>query len=87
MIEAMAQSAGVMVLTGEGHKGQIAFFMSADKVKFRRVVAPGDQLMMEVELIRDRGKTAQIRGVAKVDGEIAAEADMLFSFTNASYLD
>lgn len=87
MVEAMAQSAGVMVLTADGHKGQIAFFMSADAVKFRRVVVPGDQLLMEVELIRDRGKTAQIRGVAKVGDEVACEAEMLFSFTEATYLD
>ena len=87
MIEAMAQTAGVTVLTNEEHHGKVAFFMAVDNVKFRRVVVPGDQLFLEVEVIRDRAKTAQIRAVAKVQGEIAAEADMMFSFTDASYLD
>ena len=61
--------------------------MAVDKVKFRKVVVPGDQLIMEVKVLRDREKTAQIRAQAKVDGEVAAEADMMFSFTDASYLD
>ena len=60
--------------------------MAADKVKFRKVVKPGDQLIIEVEVIRDRSRTTQIRGQARVGDEIAAEAEMLFSFTDASYL-
>ena len=87
MVEAMAQTAGVVILTNEEHRGKVAFFLSADNVKFRKVVSPGDQLCMEVEVIRDRAKTAQARAVAKVDGEIVAEADMVFSFTDASYVD
>lgn len=87
MIEAMAQTAGVTVLTNEEHHGKVAFFMAVDNVKFRKVVVPGDQLFLEVEVVRDRAKTAQIRAVAKVRGEIAAEADMMFSFTDSTYLD
>lgn len=86
MIEAMAQTAGVAVLTNEEHEGKVAFFMAVDKVKFRKVVVPGDQLILDVKVVRDRARTAQIRAEAKVDGEIVAEADMMFSFTNASYL-
>ncbi|MBI5415429.1 MAG: UDP-3-O-[3-hydroxymyristoyl] N-acetylglucosamine deacetylase [Candidatus Omnitrophica bacterium] len=87
MVEAMAQTAGVVILTNEVHHGKVAFFLAVDKVKFRRVVGPGDQLVMEVEVVRDRPKTAQVRALARVDGEIAAEAEMVFSFTDASYLD
>ena len=86
MVEAMAQVAGVVILTNEAHHGKVAFFMAVNNVKFRRVVNPGDQLVMEVEVVRDKSRTAQARGVAKVDGEIAAEADMMFSFTDADYL-
>jgi UDP-3-O-[3-hydroxymyristoyl] N-acetylglucosamine deacetylase/3-hydroxyacyl-[acyl-carrier-protein] dehydratase len=86
IVEAMAQTAGLAVLTNKEHHGKVAFFMAADKVKFRRVVVPGDQLVMETEVIRDRSKTAHIRAVAKVEGEVAAEADMVFSFTNVEYL-
>ncbi len=87
MVEAMAQTAGVVILTNEDHRGKVAFFLSVNNVKFRKVVVPGDQLIMEIDVIRDRPKTAQVRSIAKVDGEIVAEADMMFSFTDASYLD
>jgi len=87
MIEAMAQTAGIAVLSHANHLGKIAFFMGADKIKFRKVVVPGDQLVMEAEVIRDRSKTAMIQAKARVGGEIVAEAEMLFSFTDASYLD
>lgn len=86
MVEAMAQAAGVVVLTNEEHRGKLAFFMSADKVKFRKVVTPGDQLLMEVEVVSDKSRTAKICAQAKVGDEIVAEAEMLFSFTDASYL-
>lgn len=87
MVEAMAQTAGVVVLTSENHRGQLAFFLSADKVKFRKLVTPGDQLFMEVEVIRDRSSTAQARAVAKVAGEVVAEADMVFSFIEGNFLN
>ena len=87
MVEAMAQTAGVVILTNEAHRGKVAFFLAIDKVKFRRVVVPGDQLVMEIEVIRDRPKTAQVRAIARVGDEIAAEAEMVFSFTDVSYLD
>ncbi len=86
MVEAMAQTAGVVILTNEEHHGKVAFFLSADNVKFRKVVVPGDQLIIEVEVVRDRPKTAQVRAVTKVDGEVAAQAEMVFSFTDTSYL-
>jgi len=87
MIEAMAQTAGVVVLTSGAHNGKVALFMSISDVKFRKVVYPGDQLLMEVEIIRDRERTAHVKGVARVDGEVAIEADMMFSYTEAYYLN
>lgn len=86
MIEAMAQTAGVVVLTSGAHNGKVALFMSISDVKFRKVVYPGDQLLMEVEIIRDRERTAHVKGVGRVDGEVAIEADMMFSYTEAHYL-
>ena len=87
MVEAMAQTAGVVILTSKDHHGKVAFFMAADKVKFRKVVVPGDQLLMEVEVVRDRASSAQVHARARVGTEIVAEAEMIFSFTDASYLD
>lgn len=86
MVEAMAQTAGVLVLTSGEHPGKVALFMSIDAVKFRKVVIPGDQLIMEVEIVRDRDRTAQVKGVGRVGSEAVVEADMLFSYTDASYL-
>ncbi|MDO8675784.1 MAG: UDP-3-O-acyl-N-acetylglucosamine deacetylase [Candidatus Omnitrophota bacterium] len=86
MVEAMAQTAGVVVLTSGLHSGKVALFMAIEAVKFRKVVSPGDQLLMEVEIIRDRDRTASVKGTGRVDGEIVVEAEMLFSYTDASYL-
>jgi 3-hydroxymyristoyl/3-hydroxydecanoyl-(acyl carrier protein) dehydratase len=51
--------------------------MSLDEVKFRRPVVPGDQLRFELEMIQARGKTVKMKGVALVDGQVAAEAIMM----------
>lgn len=86
LVEAMAQMGGLVILAHPEHRGQIAFFMAADKVKFRKVVVPGDQLLLEAEIIRAKSKTVHIRTTAKVESEIVAEAEILFSFTDAAYL-
>ena len=87
MVEAMAQAAGVVVLTNPAHHDKLAFFMAIDRVKFRRVVVPGDQLRMEVEVIRDKSKITQVEAKGYVDDQLAVEANMTFSFTDAAYLD
>ncbi len=86
MVEAMAQTAGILILSNEVHRGKIAFFMAVDKVKFRKVVSPGDQLIIEANIMRDKTRTAQVSAKASVDGNVVAEAEMMFSFTDASYL-
>ena len=79
IIEAMAQTSGVMIGLGLGlvDKGALIYFMGIDGCKFRRKVVPGDQLLMDVETLRGRpgGKVWRLRGVASVDGEVAAEAE------------
>ena len=87
MIEALAQTAGILVLTNEEHRGKLALFMATDKVKFRKLVGPGEQLVLEVEMVRDRSRTALLHGKAKVNGEVATEADIMLSFTDASFWD
>ena len=66
---------------------KLAFFMATDKVKFRRVVSPGDQLRMEVEVTKDRTKIAQVQAKGYVGDQLVVEADMTFSFTDGSYLE
>ncbi len=82
MIEAMAQVGGVLLKESELHKDQIGLFMAVDNVKFRRTASPGDQLVMEVEVVRDRSRITSVHGKGRVNGEIVVEADMMFSFAD-----
>lgn len=79
IVEAMAQTAGVMIGVGADVVDQdlLIYFMSIDKCKFRRKVIPGDVLIMELETLRGRpgGKVWKFGGKATVDGELAAEAE------------
>lgn len=77
MVEAMAQTSAVMVGVEQdlADKNMLIFFMGIDKCKFRRKVGPGDTLMMHLETLRGGGKVWKFRGVAKVDGAVAAEVE------------
>lgn len=86
MIEAMAQTAGIAFLTNEAHRGKVAFFMAADQVKFRKPVSPGDQLVIEAEVLKDKVRIGKAKALARVNGGIVAEAVMMFSFTDESIL-
>jgi beta-hydroxyacyl-ACP dehydratase FabZ len=78
MVEAMAQVGGMLMMeTVENQHDKVVYFMSLDKVKFRRPVVPGDQLRLEVELTRVRGKSCQMRGIGFVDGAKVVEAEMM----------
>ena len=78
IVEAMAQPGGLRLLDQlNDADGKIVYFMSIDGVKFRKPVVPGDQLRLEVEMVKFRGKTCRMKGVAYVDGQPAAEAEMM----------
>jgi beta-hydroxyacyl-ACP dehydratase FabZ len=78
IVEALAQTGGLLLLGKLAEReGKIFYFMSLDNVKFRRPVVPGDQLRMEVEMVQFRGKVAKLKGVARVDGQVATEAEMM----------
>jgi UDP-3-O-[3-hydroxymyristoyl] N-acetylglucosamine deacetylase/3-hydroxyacyl-[acyl-carrier-protein] dehydratase len=77
IIEAMAQVGGMLLMGGlEEAEQKVVYFMSLDKVRFRKPVKPGDQLRFELDVIQIRGAVCKMRGVAKVDGELVAEAEM-----------
>lgn len=80
ILETMAQVGGVMLLSQEENRGKIAFFMSINNAKFRKVVVPGDQLVFEVTAVKIRSKISQVQGKATVNGQLVAEADMMFAF-------
>ena len=79
MIEAMAQVAGILMLNKPEHKGKLAYFMSVDKVKFRKPVVPGDVLTFEVELGKLRSKVGQAAGKTYVDGKVVCEGELMFA--------
>ena len=76
IIEAMAQTAAVMVVhtLGQEAEGKLVYFMSIDGARFRRPVVPGDALHIHVETLRNRGNVWKLQGEAKVDGVLVAEA-------------
>jgi UDP-3-O-[3-hydroxymyristoyl] N-acetylglucosamine deacetylase/3-hydroxyacyl-[acyl-carrier-protein] dehydratase len=77
IIEAMAQVGGMLLLGSLANPDEkVVYFMSLDNVKWRRPVKPGDQLRFELDLTQVRGMVCKMHGVAKVDGEVVAEADM-----------
>jgi UDP-3-O-[3-hydroxymyristoyl] N-acetylglucosamine deacetylase/3-hydroxyacyl-[acyl-carrier-protein] dehydratase len=77
IIEAMAQVGGMLLLGAiEDPQSKVVYFTSLDNVKWRRPVKPGDQLRFELDLLQVRGPMCKMHGVARVDGEIVAEADM-----------
>ena len=78
IVEAMAQVGGILLLSTTGNEGKIALFAGMDKIRFRRMVVPGDQLVSEVELIRVKGSFGKVRVTARVDGQVAAEGEYTF---------
>ncbi len=78
IVEAMAQTAGVALLTGHETQGKQAFFGGLDKVRFRRPVVPGDQLVMEAKLVRQKGAIGKMHITAKVSNELACSGDFSF---------
>jgi UDP-3-O-[3-hydroxymyristoyl] N-acetylglucosamine deacetylase/3-hydroxyacyl-[acyl-carrier-protein] dehydratase len=77
IIEAMAQVGGMLLMRSvPDAASKVAYFMSLDNVKFRRPVKPGDQLRIEIEVLRLRGTMCSMRGIARVEGDVVCEADM-----------
>ena len=79
IIEAMAQVGAVAVLSLPDLKDKLALFAGIDGARFRRQVVPGDQIRLEVEIIKFKGPIGKGRGVATVDGQVAAEAELTFA--------
>ena len=79
LVEAMAQVAGVLILSNRLNLGKRAYFMSIDRVKFRRMVLPGDQLNIEVSVLKLKTRTGQVYARALVDDKLVSEAYLMFS--------
>ena len=79
LMEALAQTGAVAILSKPEFQGRTAFLASIDKARFRRKVEPGDVLTLETVIIKEKGPMGMGKGVAKVNGEMAAEAVLTFA--------
>jgi beta-hydroxyacyl-ACP dehydratase FabZ len=83
IIEAMAQVAGILVGKLAPHtRGKIMFLASVEEAKFRKPVVPGDQLRIEMKLLRLKYSVAKMKGLATVDGQLVAEATLMCKLTD-----
>lgn len=80
IVEAMGQVGGLLLMSlVEDPEGKVVYLTGLDKVRFRQPVRPGDQLVCELELLRRRGTHCKVRGVARVEGAVVAEAELMAS--------
>ncbi|AJD92310.1 3-hydroxyacyl-ACP dehydratase [Jeotgalibacillus malaysiensis] len=79
IVEALAQAGAVAMLKQEDYKGKLAFFTGIDNCRFKRQVKPGDQLRLEVEIVRIKGPIGKGKATATVDGEVACETEIMFA--------
>ena len=78
IVEAMAQAGCVMMLSGvDDPETKVPFFAGIDRCKFRRPVVPGDQLRLELDVLRQRGGSCKLVGKAMIGEELAAEAEIM----------
>jgi beta-hydroxyacyl-ACP dehydratase FabZ len=79
ILEAMGQAGGIMVSTVLDHTDQdsILYFTGMDKVRFRKPVVPGDQLVIAMEVLKTRAKAFKMAATATVDGKVAAQAELM----------
>lgn len=80
LLEAMAQAGGILAYASDSQENQgLIYFMAMDRVRFRKPVTPGDQLISEMTLMKRRKRVMKMSGVATVDGKRVAEAEFLAS--------
>ena len=82
ILESMAQVGGILAYLTDQDKfeGDLVYFAGLDKVRFRRKVVPGDQLIVKVEIVKRKGKIYKFAAKAYVDEQLAAEAHLMASF-------
>ncbi len=83
VIESMAQVGGVMILAMDEHRGKNAYLATVEDCKFRRPIVPGDTLVHETTLLRARGNMGKVQCIARVDGQVVAEARLMFALVES----
>jgi len=88
IVEAMAQTAGVMMLASlPDRETKLVFFTGIERAKFRRPVVPGDQLRLELTVLKLRPRYIKLRGEAYVDGQLVAEAEISSALVDRSIVE
>ncbi len=83
IVEALAQTATVAAASGGGAEGKIGLFAGIDKVRFKRVVKPGDTLRLEAEMLAVHGPVGKCKVLATVDGQMACRGELMFAIVDA----
>ncbi|WP_096203130.1 3-hydroxyacyl-ACP dehydratase FabZ [Bacillus sp. FJAT-45350] len=79
IVEALAQVGAVAILKKEENQGKLAFFAGIDNCRFKEQVKPGDQLRLEVEIVRLKGPIGKGKGIATVNGKTVCETELMFA--------
>lgn len=87
VLEALAQVGGILLLTLKPDSDQIALFGGVSKARFREQVHPGDQLRLEVKMLRRKGDIGKVKGVASVEGLVVADAELTFALIDVDHDD
>ncbi len=82
MVEALAQTGGVLMLSKSENHGKMAYLVSINNARFRKVVVPGDQLRLEVKVIKMKSKIGLVHGSVKVDGQEVCDAEIMFTLVD-----
>jgi beta-hydroxyacyl-ACP dehydratase FabZ len=86
IVEMMAQTGGVMLLTLDEHRGKLAYIAGIEKCRFRKPVLPGDTLVAEVTMLRGRGYMGWMKATARVGDKVVCEAEMSFAVMESGRL-
>ena len=78
IVEALAQTGAVAILSKPENKGKVAFFGGIDKCRFKKKVVPGDKLRLETRIIKQKGPLGIGEAIATVDGKVAVKAELTF---------
>jgi beta-hydroxyacyl-ACP dehydratase FabZ len=84
IVESMAQTSCVLLLSKPGYENKLAYFMSIESVKFRKPVIPGDVLELKIEALRVRERGGKVKGEAYVDGVLVSEAEFTFVIVDSA---
>ena len=79
IVEALAQAGGILMLAKSEFTGKIAYLVAINKARFRKMVIPGDQLRLEVEVLKFKSRVGIVKGVAFVEGQEVCDAEIMFS--------